>query len=196
MHLMQYYNHSSIHSHAFQSCNISNEIDSKCNVYPSTYHDHVCNVNQCITQPYSTYTTSCSNAINHAPHVMCQTHVQCAITHAPTGIVYALPEHIPIGHVPVLTHTLLGLWATNPMEASHQSCAGLRSFTDGLHPNLLSVPLFPKPILTRKSLLTHHGPMPYPTRANSTHTMPNSHYANPCHDHMQANMPHFFSFHS
>ena len=108
---------------------------------------------------------------NHGP-----THVKM-----PTGIVYALPEHIPIGHVPVLTHTLLGLWATNPMEPSHQSCAGLRSFTDGLHPNLLSVPLFPKPILTRKSLLTHHGPMPYPTSANPTHTMPNSHYANSCH---------------
>ena len=119
-----------------------------------------------------------------------------AITHTPTGIVYALIEHIPIGHVPVLTHTLLGLWATNPMEASHQSCAGLRSFTDGLHPNLLSVPLFPKSILTRKSLLMHHSPMPYPTRTNPTHTMPNSHYANPCHAMFTCNQHKSFPFFS
>ena len=169
----------------------------QCNVHPSTYHDYVCNVNRHITQPCSICTTLCSNAIIHSPHAMCQTHMQCqvshafistclphatlsmhsmpclfhillpcnstmvqpmqnAITHMPTGIVYALPEHIPIGHVPVLTHTLLGLWATNPMEASHQSCAGLRPFTDGLHPNLLSVPLFPNPCHNSRKIINQH----------------------------------------
>ena len=67
MHLMQYYNHSSIHSYVFQLCDISDEIDSKCNVYPSTYHDYVCNVNRHITQPCSICTTLCSNAIYHLP---------------------------------------------------------------------------------------------------------------------------------
>ena len=141
------------------SCN-----HTQCNLmHSSPMHFHAISSFPCIhfnaPQLYNIY--PCIQC--HAHFIHCSRAIQpwsnpCknAITHKPTGIVYALPEHIPIGHVPVLTHTLLGLWATNPMEASHQSCAGLRSFTDGLHPNLLSVPLFPNLCHDSRKIINQH----------------------------------------
>ena len=122
MHLMQYYNHSSIHSHAFRSCNISNEIDSKCNVYQSTYHDYICNVNRHITQPCSTCTTLCSNTINHAPNAMYQTHMQCQVSRAFISMCLSHAT-LSMHSIPCSFHILLpcNLTMVQPMQKCHHS---------------------------------------------------------------------------